>query len=72
LRWWSDYDYAGIHVSAAVDYTAAVKYHVTDDFSIGIRGENLFDSGFEQAYIGFPRSVPVYDRKVWINLEYLF
>jgi iron complex outermembrane receptor protein len=72
FRWWSDYNYGGLHMGPAVDYTAAVKYHITEDFSIGIRGENLFDTGFEQAYGGFPESIPVFDRKIWLNLEYLF
>ncbi|BAF69421.1 TonB-dependent receptor plug domain-containing protein [Nitratiruptor sp. SB155-2] len=68
----SSYEYAGIKVDASIDYTAAIKYHITKDLSLGIRGENIFGRGFKQAYRNFPYAIPVTDRKFWINVEYLF
>ena len=61
-------------VDTSYDYTLAIRYRYDDSLSIGIRGENLFDKGFEQAYadIGATAVVPVYDRKIWLNLEYQF
>jgi iron complex outermembrane receptor protein len=61
-----------LKIKGSLDYTASVKYHINEDFMIGVRGENLFSTGFKQAYRGIPYAIPVYDRKFWINLEYLF
>ncbi|BCD59643.1 MULTISPECIES: TonB-dependent siderophore receptor [unclassified Nitratiruptor] len=72
LTYKSSYEYAGINVDASLDYTAAIKYHFTKDFSIGVRGENIFGTGFKQAYRNLPYAIPVLDRKIWFNVEYLF
>ncbi len=66
------YDYFGVEVDSSIDYTAAIKYRYSDSLSIGIRGENLFDEGYEQAYRNLDFPIPVFDRKIWINMEYLF
>lgn len=68
----SDYEIFGIDVDNSIDYTAAIKYTASSNFSVGIRGENIFDKGYEQAYKNLPYSIPVTDQKIWINLEYLF
>ncbi|NPA29877.1 MAG: TonB-dependent receptor plug domain-containing protein [Epsilonproteobacteria bacterium] len=68
------YTLGDTHFDASWDYTVAVKYHLTSDLSIGLRGENLLNDGFVQGYqdldgvVGFP----VYDQKIWLNVEYLF
>jgi iron complex outermembrane receptor protein len=68
----SDYEYLGIKVNASYDFSLAVKYHVTPDLSLGLRGENIFNSTFKQVYRGVSYAIPVVDRKVWANLEYTF
>jgi len=87
LQWWhtagpfdiyneinykDDYRLAGQEVSESLEYTAAVKYRLNSDFSIGLRGENIFGTGYRQVYPGFPYAIDVIDKKVWLNLEYLF
>ena len=87
FRWWhslggfdlyneinykTSYRYAGQSIPESVEYTAALKYHVTSDLSVGVRGENIFGTGYQQAYAGFPYPIDVIDKKVWLNLEYLF
>jgi len=68
----SAYNYLGLSMGASFDYTLAVKYHFNKDISFGLRGENLFHDSFEQAYRGYESAIPVYDQKIWINMEYLF
>jgi len=72
LSYKSSYSAYDIYMDASFDYTLSVKYHVNKDFSVGLRGENLLNDGFEQAYYGVDYPISVRDRKVWINLEYLF
>jgi iron complex outermembrane receptor protein len=59
-------------MDASFNYSCAVKYHLNKDFSLGLRGENLFNDSFEQAYRGYKRAIAVTDQKVWFNMEYLF
>ncbi len=66
------YSAFGVDVKSSYDYNFALKYHVNPDFAVGIKGENIFNRGFEQAYKSLGDSIPVYDRKFWVNMEYLF
>ncbi|WP_200762860.1 TonB-dependent receptor plug domain-containing protein [Nitrosophilus alvini] len=68
----SSYEAYGISVDKTFDWTAAAKYHYSPNLSIGIRGENIFNSSFKQVYKNFPYAIPVFDKKFWINMEYLF
>ncbi|BBG66187.1 hypothetical protein NNO_1484 [Hydrogenimonas sp.] len=68
----SNFDYYGVNIEPTYDYTASLKYHVTRDLSVGLRGENIFGTGYRQSYSGLPYSMPIFDRKFWINMEYLF
>ena len=68
----SNYDYYGVDIGPTYDYTASLKYHATKDFSVGIRGENIFGTGYKQSYKGLSYAMPIFDRKFWINMEYLF
>jgi len=61
-----------IEIKRSYDWTASVKYHISKDFSIGMRGENILNKGLEQAYNRVPYSIPVVEQKFWLNLEYLF
>jgi iron complex outermembrane receptor protein len=72
LTYKSSYDYLGLSLDAAWNYIASVKYHYTKDLSLGLRGENIFNSGYKQAYKGLDYAIPVTDQKIWFNLEYLF
>jgi iron complex outermembrane receptor protein len=68
----SSYSSADIYIDASINYTLSLKYHLKKDLSLGLRGENLLNYGYEQAYKGYDSSIPVTDRKVWFNMEYLF
>jgi iron complex outermembrane receptor protein len=68
----SSYSSAKIYMYASFNFNTAVKYHYSQDLSFGVRGENLFNDSYEQAYRGYDSAIPVNDRKVWINMEYLF
>jgi len=65
--------------SIRLDYSAGVKYHATQDFSLQLKGENIFDRAQERTYSdinnlgqGNTVSIAVIDPKVWFGLEYLF
>jgi len=68
----SSYSCYGLYMDAAFDYTLAVKYHYNKDLSFGLRGENLLNDAFEQAYKNYNKAIPVQDQKIWANMEYLF
>jgi len=68
----SSYSYLNLYMDASFDYTLAIKYHLNKDLSLGLRGENIFNDSFEQAYRGYDTAIPVSDQKVWLNMEYLF
>lgn len=77
LSWRSSYNYkigkeTKLHLHDSLNYTAAVTWHINSDFSIALKGENLFDNGYKQAYYGYEDAYQVNERKVWINMEYLF
>jgi len=59
------------------DYSAGIKYNVSQDFYLNLKGENLFDQGQETAYLknylpGDKIQVPIVERKVIFGMEYLF
>ncbi|MCF6200557.1 MAG: hypothetical protein L3J42_00270, partial [Hydrogenimonas sp.] len=72
LGYRSNYDSYGVYIKPTFDYSAAVKYRVTKDLSIGVKGENIFGTGYKQSYPGLPYAMPIFDRKIWLNMEYLF
>jgi len=72
LLYKSSYSYANLYMDASFNYSCAIKYHPNRDFSVGLRGENLLNDGYEQAYRGYTSAIPVTDRKVWVSMEYLF
>ena len=59
-------------IDPSLDYTLAIKYHLNKDLSFGIKAQNLFGTGFEQAYYKIDETYPVVDRKVLFNMEYTF
>jgi len=72
LLYKTSYTYANIYMDAAFNYSCAIKYHLNKDLSFGLRGENLFNDAFEQAYRGYDNAIAVTDQKVWFSMEYLF
>lgn len=65
--------------SIRIDYSAGVKYRITKDFSLELKGENIFDRSQNRVYVLDPKTnqvsslrVDVIDPKVWFGLEYLF
>ncbi len=72
LLYKDSYEAYGVSMDRSYDFTSSVKYRHTKDLSFGIKGENILNKGLEQAYRNYPTSIPVFDRKFWINMEYLF
>lgn len=68
----ASYEFANVNVKNSIDYTAGIKYHISRDFSMGLKGENILNRGYQQAYKGKSYTIPVNDQKYWLNLEYLF
>lgn len=68
----SSYKPYGIKVDSSLDWTSSIKYKIDKDFYIGIRGENILNSGLKQVYNNLPFLVSEVEQKFWINLEYLF
>ncbi len=66
------YELYGIEVDNTFDYTFAVKYRYKPDLTFGLRGENIFNDGYKQAYSNLPYPLPVNDQKIWFNIEYYF
>ena len=62
--------------SISLDYSAGVIYHVTQDFSLQAKGENILDRAQERDYYDINNnkffSMSVIDQKAWFGLEYLF
>ena len=67
------------------DYSAGLIYHISQDFQLNIKGENLLDNSYEQTYIDqiyqtdktTIESVdyliaPVIERRFWLGMELLF
>ena len=68
------------------DYSMGIKYHYSKDFTISLKGENLFNKAKETIYnrvdvttlsnpipsLETPLSISPIDRRITINLEYLF
>lgn len=61
-----------IYLPSTFNWTFAWKYHYSKDFSFGLRGENLLDKSCNVAYRDYDTPIPSFDRKLWVNLEYLF
>jgi len=61
-----------IKIPNSYDLTSALKYHYSKDLSIGLRGENILNRAYRQAYKHLNYTIPSIDKKYWLNLEYLF
>lgn len=65
---------------SGVDYSLGLRYFPTEDLSINLKGENVFDSGPKWQYISYYAptgdtdylEVPVVERRIWLGMEYLF
>ena len=68
----AQYTSSDIFVPYSLDWTLSVKYIYTKDFHIGLRGENLLDRSQYMTYRGYDQSVQMFDRKVWIDMEWTF
>ena len=66
------YNYSGVSVGRSYDYTFSVKYHLSKDLSVGIRGDNVFNSGYKQVYSGYYEAIPITPQRFWLNFEALF
>ena len=69
-------------VSIGYDYSAGVKYNLTRDIHLSLKGENIFNSGLKKSYFTkLPTTlspttekvvVPVVEQKFIFSMEYLF
>ena len=66
------YELYSVSVAPSFEYSFACKYHVSKDLSLGVKGDNIFNSGYKQVYDGYSTPVMVSDQRFWINLEYLY
>jgi len=66
------YEKDGIRVNRSYDYTASIKYHYNKDVSFGIRGDNIFNSGYKQVYSGYNEAITIVPQRFWLNVEVLF
>ena len=72
LNYKSGYELYGMSQVASLDFTSAIKYHYSKDFSLGLRGENILNQGYKQIYRGLDYAIPVTPQLFWLNLEYTF
>jgi iron complex outermembrane receptor protein len=71
-----------IDIDRGYDYSAGIKYAITKDFHLNLKGENIFNSGAKWRYIDkFSLTadgktdtieVPIIERRFWFGMEYLF
>lgn len=58
------------------DYNFAVTYNHTKDFSVSLKGENIFDTALKTNYIledgNVLDDVSVVEQRFWVTMEYLF
>ena len=63
------------------DYNLGLIYHATEDLKFNIKGENIFDDGFEQSYIDQINTltqetsstvIPITQRRFWFGMELVF
>ena len=75
------YNYYNLNRHDFYDYSAGVKYHYSKALSLAVKGENIFDQGYEDFYsrinpmTGQPDSdVPIspIEQRVYFTMEYLF
>ncbi|WP_457748247.1 TonB-dependent receptor plug domain-containing protein [Sulfurimonas sp.] len=59
-------------VGESYEYSFALKYHVSKDLSFGVKGNNVFDSGFKEVYNSTDDPTFVAKQRFWINMEYLY
>ncbi len=72
LEYRASYESFGIDVASSYDWTSSIRYNYTKDLMIGLKGENILNKGYKQTYKSISSSIPVFDRKFWLNVEYLF
>ncbi len=63
------------------DYSAGVKYHYNRDFTLSVKGENIFNTGYEESYSRVdpntdteetPILISPIEQRFYITIEYLF
>ena len=59
-------------VDGALCYNIAVRYDVSDDLSVGLRGENVLHDGLKWGYRKTKDLYPITDRRFILNVEYRF
>ncbi len=62
----------GGRIAHSLAYSIALKYNLTPDLALGLKAQNITDSGFRQAFSQIEQSVEVYDKRIMANVEYTF
>ncbi|WP_457750076.1 TonB-dependent receptor plug domain-containing protein [Sulfurimonas sp.] len=68
----SSYSLYGIDVPNSYEFNMAVKYHYNKDLSLGLKADNIFNSGYKQEYKDITTAIETREQRFWFNLEYLF
>jgi len=75
------YNYTDFNKEHYFDYSAGVKYHYSDALILSIKGENIFDTGYEDSYFRIdpntfipeePIQISPVEQRVYLSMEYLF
>ena len=77
------YNHNDINHEHFYDYSAGLRYHYNKTLTLSIKGENIFDTGYEEAYFRInPTTVPPtpeepimlspIEQRLFVSLEYLF
>ncbi|WP_281951643.1 TonB-dependent receptor plug domain-containing protein [Nitrosophilus kaiyonis] len=72
LSYKNSYFYNNQKIDSSLDFTSSIKYFINKDLSIGLRGENILNKGFKQAYRKTANIYPVFDHRFIFNMEYTF
>lgn len=63
------------------DYSAGIKYHYSKDLTLSVKGENIFDKGYEDSYFRIdpntlieeePIMISPVEQRFYFTVEYLF
>lgn len=68
-----NYGYTG--VDTGYNYSLGVKYEITKDFHVNLKGDNIFDTGLTHKYYIVPGNtveVPTIEQSFFAGIEYLF
>lgn len=75
------YNHNNINYKQYFDYSLGLKYHYNHELTLSIKGENIFDKGYENTYSRYdpvldqpetPILISPVEQRVYVSMEYLF